>query len=352
MNTRARRLLVSAVLLASLTVGPASGEDITASPPRFNRTTREPVLLRYGFRPGERSDVDADVSMLMSLKLRGQSVRIATQMKMAFSCDVVSVDASGNARVDVKLTRVQIEVNGPQTLRYDSKTDTAPALPELKYLAAMLNQNVPCTVTPRGEVSDVNLHFMREALRRANALALLDSVEDTLDQTLQGAFIQLAEEPVAVGDVYRAGTMSQKAEGIGSMTALISYRVHSVSADKKGVVLKPVITFQTDLPSGCPVTIESIDADGWILFDRVRGDIDRSFARVKIKMSASENGESLEMTTDVTIKFATSYPKRQRPDSDVPWAGPARSDSAEPIGVGAGPASAQWSGTSGQIRGS
>lgn len=312
MIAQAQRFLASAVVAASITTLPGEAVEITATPPQFAATTRDPVLLRYRFTPGDAFDVTADISIVMDMQMGVQRVRVPTQMKMVSACTVEGLTVEGNARVNVVFTRAAVEVKGPQqTVRYDSQVDQSPATEELKHLAAMLNQNVPCTVTPRGEVSDVNLHFMREALQRAGAAALFASVEQTVNQSLQGAFIQLAESPVSAGAVYDAGEITQEAEGVGTMTGHVRYQILSVSAAKTEVILKPLVRFDLAIPPGSPVRIESTASDGWVLFDRARGNIDRSYGQVNMKMSVSQNNQTASMTMDMIMKYVTTYrPKR------------------------------------------
>lgn len=274
--------------------------------PKFTATTREPVLLRYKFKSGERFEVTAGISMVINTQMGSRQVRIPTQMQMGISCEVEDISAEGNARVNMIFNRIAMEIVGPaRTLKYDSDVDRVPPPAEMKYLVAMLNQKVPCTVTPRGKISDVNLHFMREALNRAGAVALFSEVEKTVNQSLQGSFIQLAEKPVSVGDAYDAGEITQKMKDIGTMTGIVRYEVLSVSGDKRNVLLKPIVQFKTDILPGSPVSIDSIDMDGWILFDCDRGNIDRSCAATIMKMSVSQNGQKATVTTDMVMKYQT-----------------------------------------------
>jgi hypothetical protein len=304
---------VMIILAATSVISTAIGADeLGTTPPKFSTTTQEPVLLRYRFKPGDRFSGTIDLLTTTNMVMGVERISVPTRDRKFFSCIVQKLTPEGNACINLVFTRFTITVmDSTRTFHYDSDVNKNPTQPGFNFIAAMLNQNVPFMVTPQGKVSYINLQFLQEAVRRAGARTMPDSLEVTVNQGLRGAFIRLPEKPVAVGDFFDAGKTIEEEVGIGTMTSSVRYKIHSVSADKKRVLLKPVVQYSMDIPSEHTFRFktDSISMDGWVLFDCERGNIDRSFCKRKIDVSGMMNNQKVITTRDMIMRYVTSYPQ-------------------------------------------
>jgi hypothetical protein len=301
----ARLLAAATALLAALSLLPsaARADEITAAPPKFAETTKGPVLLRYVFKPGATFDSTADAASEMNVQAIGQQMSIPVQIKTSFSCSVEQVTPEGNARISMVITRLVMSAGGPMPAQYDSDVDKAPAQAGLKPLVAMMHQKVFCTVTPRGEISGIDLHLMKQALDQIGEASKSAVLEEDVTETLQSAFAQFAANPVSVGDIFDGGTLNRVMEGIGTMSIGVRYEVEAISADQKNVVLKPLTKFDIQMGPGSPFHVESASADGWLLFNRDRGNVDRAYNQAKIELSGTPNNQKATMTLGTTLKY-------------------------------------------------
>jgi hypothetical protein len=235
--------------------------------PKFDKTTTEPVLLRYRLKAGQDLAMVVDLDMNTKINQGAQEMKIKQTMRIEASGVVKSVDSEGKMFLDVKITRLTMKVTGgPKNVDFD--TDKPSDDPNLQALGAMINVEIPCKVTPLGKMEETDLEPLRLAARKANNAAFAKVIEDTTHKMFDGTFIQLSEKPVKEGDTYKAGTIAES-----NMKISTSYKIRSVAGDKKQAVLQPVCTLEMDANAfpGAEATVKSQRLSGWLLFDVEKG---------------------------------------------------------------------------------
>lgn len=284
---------------------PSQNQGTISAPPIFVATNHAPVLFRYKFKQGQttKTKIGFHMGNQMQMGERNAVVNIVINMDAQYS--VQSVDANGDARAILTMTRVVMQSDGPNPVSFDSDKDTAPDNPHLQALRAMLNVPIPVEVSALGEVLDMDQNPVDKALQRAGVAANLLEKDKTTDEIVKGSFVQLSESPVIMGDIYDAGTIVEKTEGVGEMLVKARFRVLSISGDRKLAILQPMGDFSLKPTSNSgPVTIKLSNAmiDGWILFDLEGGFIDRSEVQTSIDMALSQESVTMHMGMASTIK--------------------------------------------------
>jgi hypothetical protein len=169
-----------------------------------------------------------------------------------------------------------------------------------KAIAGLINKNTTCTVTPLGEVLDIDLHLVPPAQGGTDADISNEFLQQSVIGALSETFVKLASKPVSAGEIYEGGDFNQNIQ-FGHLTSSVSYGVLSVSGDKRKVVLKPIIRFNK-APGDLSEQADSIVVDGWTLFDRDHGKMERSFIKIKMVESKILKHNKATMETVVSSK--------------------------------------------------
>jgi len=310
-----RRTLAAAAICALVCVGckdkdqrERGSKDLPPLPdqPVFETTSDEPVLLRYKFERGQRFAIQLDVDMDMQIQAEGRDVRIPITMTMEANFETTGVAPNDDFTLTARFTRMTVEATGPGgEVAYDSAMDRRPSDPNFRHLAVLLENPISVEVTPLGEVRDIDMHLLVDALQRAGAAALREEIERTTRQLMQSSFVQLSERPVRAGDTYDAGDIVQTLPNVGEMRMDAAYKILSVSGDKKQVLLRPMaeITIEPAAGAAAECKLNSTELNGWIVFDREVGNVMRSAAAVSLDMSVSAEGEKGDIKLDMDLKY-------------------------------------------------
>jgi hypothetical protein len=305
-------------------------DALTATPPQLDGASTKPVLLRYSFKPGQAFDYAVEMATNVRVDSGGQKISTPELMKMNFTYSVDSVAPEGAARLNTVFTRMAMSVDAlGTTVKYDSDEDKSPSNDAFKGLSAMINQKIFWTIAPRGEVTDIDMREMKESLERAGATGMFQTMEQTLNETFRSDFVHLPENPVSVGDLFDADKKTQKMEAIGSLTMTVQYAVLGVSADQRRVLLKPLAKFDLEAAPDTSAQLDSSSVEGWLLFDRVRGKVDRAYCVTKMGMSFMQSGQKANMTMDSTTKLLCSCHEATAASQEPAPQAPAPSKGAE-----------------------
>lgn len=297
-------LALALVLGATAGCGGKKRADMPPGCPKFSTTSDQPVTLRYKFQPGQKVKMDVDMDMSMRMSGEGQKLNIEMPMKIEGIYEVKGIDEDGNAEVVTTITRMKMKVTGgPQDISFDSATGSSH--PQFKPLMKMLDVPIPVKVSPAGKLLEANLDALRDAAGGAASAA--EAIKN-MEKVQQSSFVPLPDKPVKAGDTYDAGEIVQDMPNVGKMKTRTSYKVVSVSGDKKQVILRPSADFSLDTSAGgkAKVTLEKGNMDGWLLFDIEKGNILRSSAVVQMAMKMSVGGKTMRMNLDAEVKYRTT----------------------------------------------
>lgn len=282
--------------------------DVGPEAPHFDSTSSEPVLLRYKLQQGQDYGFDINVNTDIDMDNAGQTMSIPIAMDFAGLYSVESVMDNGDASLSLSFSRITMESGGPAPVSYDSDDEGEDVHPAMQYLSILAENPMDAVVTPQGEVKDVDMHLLVDAMRQAGATAMIESLEQTADQNFRGAFVQLPTDSVRAGDTYEAGEVIQPMPGIGEMRTQISYTIMSVSADQSLVLLEPHAELTIDAAENAEVSIDinSYDMSGWVLFDNEQGNITSSFVTVTFAMDMVQGGQEVSMQTTTAMGYQCS----------------------------------------------
>jgi hypothetical protein len=220
-------------------------------------------------------------------------------MAMQIKQSVKDIDKDGNATIEVMITRMIMNAQGPAAFTYDTNEENKDAPDELKSLAAMVNAPFIFKVSNQGKLLEADSKSFVDALTKAGAAAeMIEQLKQTMDQFSRNTMVALPDNPVKKGDIFDAGAFTQPIPGMGSMTAAAKYKVIAVSADKKQVLLEPIIELKLNNNEDSPIKIDLKKADmsGWMLFDVNTGEMQRSGMDADMDISVQgQDGTSVQM---------------------------------------------------------
>ena len=283
--------------------GQDAANTLFSSRPVFTATSTDPVLLRYKFKVGQIVNMEFEMASGSHMQAEGMNVEFQTIMKIFGNYKVTSVNSRGDAGAILNLTRMTVQVKGQNNVSFDSNDPGASDNPNFKEVMAMLHVPIPVKVSSRGEVIDMNLDPLNQAYKKAGIALNKSEINKTTSKTIKSSFVQLAEHPVKAGDIYDAGVISEPFPG-GIMNARSHFKVLAVSKDKSKVLLAPVSEFdlKSTPDSAITITLNSSKMEGWLLFDRKRGNIDRSWVSISLDATMKQNAQKAKIQWDTELK--------------------------------------------------
>jgi polyhydroxyalkanoate synthesis regulator phasin len=236
----------------------------------------------------------------------GQKMRMPIMMTMEGTYTVKSVDTKGNGTIALKFTRMAMEMRAPILMKFDSSKPADRNNPQFKPMMGILDIPIEATISPRGAVVAMNMDAVNDAMVKAGALTAAEAKQNT-EKMMQGSFIQLPEKAMSVGQTYDAGEVVQDAKGMGKMKSKISYTVSQVSADGSQVLLAPKGSLALEPTPGSPmkVNMKSSQMTGWVLFDRSKGNVTKSYVTVQADMDMQQGPQKVSMQMDIKVKYTT-----------------------------------------------
>lgn len=267
--------------------------------PRFSAESKEPVELKYNFNEGDSAHMVMNYEMVM--EMMGQKTPL--NMTMESNYRIKEVKENGNAVTAINFTRVAMSMEGPQPMQFDSDNEenmqNNRAADQFKVL---LDNEISSEITPKGKVVQMNLDAMLDDIPE-QAQNMTAQVESMSDQFAQNAFVALPEKPVKAGDTYDAGTIETGRKGL-QMDVNMKYKVLSISADKRYVILKPDGSFKMNTSEeGMEMNAENNSISGWILFDLQRGFLTRSNMNMNMDITTKQMGQEMPIKMQMNIKM-------------------------------------------------
>ncbi|MDQ7825113.1 MAG: DUF6263 family protein [Candidatus Eremiobacteraeota bacterium] len=243
------------------------------------------------------------------MSLGEKKLRISMDMMMEGLMKVKEISKEGVASFDMSFTRITMNCTEPSPVSFDSDNDADMKNPQFTSLSLITGKDIPVKVTDRGEVKEIDMQVFYKALESGIDTAMKDKLRENIEYMTKSSFIQLCRDPVKAGDTYDAGVIVQPLAKIGEISTSVSYRILSVSGDKKQAVIKPICRSSLKVASSGPVKagIDSDKFEGWILFDLEKGNIMESSAETQRVMSISEGAKTMKVKTGLTMQYAVQY---------------------------------------------
>jgi hypothetical protein len=266
--------------------------------------------LRYKFQSGSKLDYVMEQKQNMKMSAMGQEIDMKVNMSFDFSMAIDSVDtATGKAKVKYKFGKVKMSMEGGPfgSMEYDSTSDKEPEGPlamAAPIFKAMTTSEITMTVSPRGEVSDVQYpEKLKEQLQNAAGGAGMGNMfsEDQLKQMMNNPVFTLPEEPISAGKAWENKT-EMKMGPMGKMVIVNKYTYAGKSGEFDKIDQKMDIKLEPSADAPIQMTMKTKEASGTILFDNNKGRIQEMTSKTVSEMELGQMG-TMNMTQNVTLKL-------------------------------------------------
>ncbi|TWT41610.1 DUF6263 family protein [Botrimarina hoheduenensis] len=274
--------------------------------------------LRWKWAPGDETRYLMSQTMNMSLNggPMGQ-INSTTDQNMLMSWRVSEAPASEGAELVQSTERIVMNMKGPmgQGFDYDSASETAPvgmAAMVAPIFDALVAAKLKLVVTERGEVASV---AMPEELTAAFENMPGGAVSaDMVTQMSKQGMLKFPEEPIEVGESWTDSTDVASPQ-MGAMRINITYTYNGMK-DVEGrrlAAFTPQMSMTIADPESqpMPVTFETRESGGEILFDPETGRIVSSRIEQTTDVIVSVNGQEMRNEIQQTTTMRALAPGEQ-----------------------------------------
>jgi hypothetical protein len=300
-------------------------------------TAAEP--LRWKLTAGEKLNYNVTQDMTMNMNA-GPAGQMVTTMQQAFEMtwDVRQVGDDGAAIIQQSVDRIKMSMNAPmgQSFDYDSTAEGPPegmAAMIAPMYDAMTNGKFVFTMTPRGEISDVNVPpEVLEAIKNspgAAAMGEMATADGIQKMLMQGSLVLPEDSPVEGESWSNSATMNNPMTG--KQTVETSYKFEGMK-DVDGVkmaVFRPAIKMGFEGNETMQLKVTEQTSDGEVLFNQDAGRLDSTTLQQTTKIDMTIAGQTMQQQIDQLIEVQVSPAEAVSSEAD-----PTTEDSA-PVSSGA-----------------
>lgn len=248
------------------------------------------VLLRYHFTKGEKFLITGSATIEMVQTVMEQETRTNFIIKQTLNCEVVDMKKEGTAVIRTNFDKIYFKMVSPQmTMEYDSSKKQSVDNPMARVFEIMMTEPITFEISPLGKVEKIkgmdtilekfvdSMNIEDPAVKKQMHDMMKKTVGDKYDQFSTNNFITFPENPVKVGDTWRA---NQEIQIISPMRLKIEYKlaelkdniasIESKMTIKPGEESKPVqfgaLSMQMDF-SGKITGIQKVDIKTGLIVD-------------------------------------------------------------------------------------
>jgi len=244
---------------------------ITA-PPVLDGSGTGPVLLRYAFVAGQRTEITV-VTQTKTSETLANGARTSDDVSITLE-GTVHWSAANRGRLEIETVSVdRAKAQANVHWRSDDPVDPPG---EYRPLLALRALPVAIEVDPRGEVTAPGIAAWEETLARENASPALRAAM-AKDEVFRTMFVRLPEAPVTIGDRWPAGDLVHALPGAGDVRAKLELRIAAISRDGTQIVLDAAAEMQ--LSGSATVKTRKTALRMWSQFDQKRHDVVASALR-------------------------------------------------------------------------
>lgn len=264
--------------------------------------------LRWKFTAGEVLDFEMNQDMNMNIQAGpAQQMSTTAQQAMNMNWTVKSVDGAGNAEVEQRFTRIQINMAMPggQGLVYDTDSEepaTGMAAMVAPTMEAMTAGSFTFKITPRGEVSDVKFSEELQNAIKNGPGGEAGATEQFKSMVSQVAF-PLPENTPKPGDTWTAKVTVANPAG-GNQTVETTYTFDG-TRDADGTtfaVIKPAMKMDLAKNPMMEMKMKEQKTDGEVLFDLQAGRLHSISVNLNIAMEMVAQQMTMPGTIDQKIE--------------------------------------------------
>ncbi len=261
-------------------------------PPILDGASTEPVLLRYSFAAGQKTEVTA-IAQTTTAGTLANGAKTSDDMTITLEGTLYWTSAEASTflgrleieKISVDRALVTTPLSGPQehdTVHWRSDGASPPPA-NLEPLLGLTGLPLAITVDARGEVAAPGIQAWQGMLERETAIPALRAAFQR-DEVFRTMFLRLPDQPVRVGDHWRAGELVRALPNVGQVSAKIELRVAAVSKDGTQALLDAAPELQVDLSGTATVRTQRSALRMWSQFDLRRHDVAASAMRACVEV--------------------------------------------------------------------
>ncbi len=277
-----------------------------------HRTAALGVELRWKFKPGETVRFETTMDMLQDMEIGGQQLNSKMSQVMEMTWQVKEAGEEQSI-IDVTIDQVHFEMTPPgpgaKPIVYDSKNEAheGPAQMMAPLFGAMTGQPMRLTVTPLGEVKDIQLpESMIEAMKKAGPGAADLLSEDAMKQTISRVVFAFPKS-VDAGESWDS-TFEMKNPILGKQIAVTTYtyagpeKAEDRPVEKIDVAVH--VSFDPSADAQATATVKEQASEGAIFFDNRQGLPLTTNMTSEMKIELAIAGQTIDqrMTTKVNMR--------------------------------------------------
>jgi hypothetical protein len=295
------RLLFLTCLLSALWAAvPAVAQQADHPRPVFDAVSDSPVRLRYQFPE------HGDTAFTLSISVvQGETPPPADgppkyTIIMTGRYRTAQPAAKEAALVEYVITRLTCASNAPTPEFYDT-ADPADPPQELAMFWQIVNQPIMVRVGNDGAIHEIDSRALIEALGAAGLGALAPGMVSFIELLPRFMFIPMPDRPLKAGDTHTADIKAGPGSATDMATIFGSFRLASVSADKKRALLEPIVSF--DYPE---MEFGDSSVGGWLVFGLDQGAILDMYVFIHLNVSQNLSDPGTNTVFDTETAYSTS----------------------------------------------
>jgi hypothetical protein len=264
--------------------------------------------LAWKFTPGLTNRYEMTQEMKLAKSGAGGDFTVSSTMTMNMSWVVEKVNDDGSAVLKQKIDRMRMKITPPggQESQIDSAAKEEPqgqAAMLGPFMKAMTTSAFTVTMTPRGEIKDVEVpDAIAEALKNqpgAAQMGDLASPEGFKKLVSQASFV--LPEKLETGTTWTQKTETNR-PAIGTQVAATTYKYEGPQ-EKDGKTLERFSAkVNLSFTGGqVPVEIPKQDSNGEILFNRNDGRLESSSIKQMTQLKITVGNQAILQTIDQTV---------------------------------------------------
>ncbi|MCG6155410.1 hypothetical protein [Rubinisphaera margarita] len=268
------------------------------------------VQLQYRFAEGQSRRYELKQTLTTSADVSGQVMTNRITQNLLLGAKVQKVQPDGTAVLAKTIERIQMEATQPgveEPLRYDSNSGQELAGPFgviANSLAALVQQEILVTMSPRGEVQDVDIpQALLEQFSGGPGLAGMNSPE-AIERMLSQGSVVFPDRPLQRNDTWTRELSTELPFGRMNSQIEFTYAGRTKEGfDRIDAVTR--ISLEPKPNSPFQIEMKTADGEGVYLFDPRHGCILASGLKQTMDMELSAIGQSLKqsVTTEISMRL-------------------------------------------------
>jgi len=276
------------VLIAAFT----QAQEVQEAPPaqetsKYRAPQASDGSLVWKLKPGQELKVVSDQKMTMNMDMSFQKVTTESSNFSESTWKVTEVDSAGNANTEMTIDRMKLIIdNNGNVISYDSDSSEevdAMLASIVDSLESLIGKPIRCSISPRGEVSNVVVpKELSDEQDRSIQSSLMS--EQTIKELIKNSMVQFPGLDLKIGDTWEQTTEVDM--GMFAITNRSQYRYLGVEDRESGPlhVIEVVMTQEFNESDSIEIEITEQNSKSMVYFDGIKGNLVESTMDQNVKM--------------------------------------------------------------------